>query len=206
MEMFIADTHFGHKNILEECRPQFKSVDEMNSVIIENINRKMKKNDILYIVGDFAFRSKQSPIEYLEAITTKKILIIGNHDRDWLKHFSEEEIKQHFLGVYQQYSIKKNGIELHFNHFPQLAWNRSHYFAQSFSICGHIHNARSSSVAAQLFPQVKCQLNAGVDINCFEPVTFEELIANNMIFYDCHYNEEEQSLLAQAIEKIMSQG
>ena len=43
MEMFIADTHFGHKNILEECRPQFHSVDEMNSVIIENINRKMRK-------------------------------------------------------------------------------------------------------------------------------------------------------------------
>ena len=140
----------------------------------------------------------------MEAINPKKILIIGNHDRDWLKHLSEEEIQRYFHGVYQQYSFKKNGSELHFNHFPQLAWNRSHYFAQSFSICGHIHNARKSNIAAQLFPQVKCQFNAGVDINHFEPLTFEELIANNTSFYERHYNEEEQSLLVQAIEKIMA--
>ena len=203
MDMFIADTHFGHKNILEDCRPQFQSVEEMNTVIIDNINRKMKKSDILYIVGDFSFRSKQSPIAFLEAIKPQKILIVGNHDRDWLKHLSEEEIQRQFLGVYQQYSVKKHGMELHFNHFPQLAWNRSHYFAQSFSICGHIHNARDSSVAAQLFPHVKCQFNAGVDINGFEPVTFEELVANNTSFYDRRYNAEEQALLEQAIEKIM---
>lgn len=203
MDMFIADTHFGHKNILEDCRPQFQSVEEMNTVIIDNINRKMKKSDILYIVGDFSFRSKQSSIAFLEAIKPQKILIVGNHDRDWLKHLSEEEIQRQFLGVYQQYSVKKYGMELHFNHFPQLAWNRSHYFAQSFSICGHIHNARDSSVAAQLFPHVKCQFNAGVDINGFEPVTFEELVANNTSFYDRRYNAEEQALLEQAIEKIM---
>ena len=203
MEMFIADTHFGHENILGECRPQFHTIDEMNAVIVENLNRKMKKSDLLYIIGDFAFRSKQSPIEYLEAIKPKKILIVGNHDRDWLRYLSEEEVKQHFLGVYQQYSVKKNGIELHFNHFPQLAWNRSHYFAQSFSICGHIHNARSTSIAAQLFPQVKCQLNAGVDINNFEPVTFEELVTNNTLFYERSYSEDEQELLKNAVRKIM---
>lgn len=164
----------------------------------------MKKNDLLYICTSLEiFSFAASPlIAYLQAIRPQKILIVGNHDRSWLKHLSEQEIKQHFLGVYQQYFIKKNGIELHFNHFPQLAWNRSHYFAQSFSICGHIHNARDSSIAAQLFPQVKCQFNAGADINHFEPVTFEELVYNNTSFYDRHYTDEEQALLAQAIEKI----
>ena len=204
MDMFIADTHFGHENILKECRPMFSSVDEMNARIIDNINRKMKKNDVLYIVGDFAFRSKQrSPVEYLEAIEPKKILILGNHDKDWLKNLSSEQIAQHFLGVYEQYSVKKNGIELHFNHFPQLAWNRSHYFAQSFSICGHIHNARDTSDAARLFPAVRCQFNAGVDVNGFEPVTFEELVANNTTFYCREYSDEEQKLMRCAIDKVM---
>lgn len=203
MEMYIADTHFGHQNILEECRPQFQSVEEMDATIIENINRKMKKNDTLYIVGDFTFRSKRSPIEYLQAIKPKKVLIVGNHDRDWLKHLSAEEIEQNLQGVYQQYVVKKNGIELHFNHFPQLAWNRSHFFAQSFSICGHIHNARDTSIAARLFPQIKCQFNAGVDVNGFEPVTFEELVANNTSFYLRTYTREERELLTQSIDKVM---
>ena len=114
MEMYISDTHFGHENILKECRPQFETVEEMDSLIIENINRKMKKKDVLYIVGDFSYRSKRSPISYLEKIRPKKILITGNHDRDWLKRLSDDEINRHFLGVYRQYSIKKNGIELHF--------------------------------------------------------------------------------------------
>jgi calcineurin-like phosphoesterase family protein len=204
MDMFIADTHLGHENILKECRPQFSSIDEMNALIIENINRKMKKTDVLYIIGDFSYRSKRSPLEYLQEIKPKKILIVGNHDRDWLRHLTRQEIDQYFLGVYSQYSIKKNSIELHFNHFPQLAWNRSHYFAQSFSICGHIHNARESSVAAQLFPYVKCQFNAGVDINQFVPVTFEELVANNTAFYGRSYTEQELALLTQSIQKIMA--
>ena len=204
MELFIADTHFGHENILSVCRPQFSSIEEMDSTMIQNINRKMKKTDTLYILGDFAYRSKQPPQAYLEAIKPRKILIEGNHDRDWLKHLSEEEIKRYFVGVYPRHSIKKNGIELHFDHFPRLAWNRSHYFAQSFSICGHIHNARDTTVAARLFPQVPCQFNAGVDVNRFEPVTFAELVENNIRFYQLAYSEREEELLTQAVRKLMN--
>ena len=38
MDYYIADTHFGHEAILSECRPQFKSIDEMDKFIIDNIN------------------------------------------------------------------------------------------------------------------------------------------------------------------------
>lgn len=206
MEMFISDTHFGHESILSECRPQFRTVEEMNEHIIENINRRMNRNDILYILGDFSYRSKTPPTEFLEAIKPRKVLIKGNHDRDWLRKLSEEEIKHYFIGVYSQHSIKRNGIELHFNHFPQLAWSRSHFFAQSFSICGHIHSARTGTVAAELFPLVKCQFNAGVDVNNFMPVTFEELVSNNTAFYGRTYTEEEKELLSAsvvAVKKIM---
>ena len=203
MDMFISDTHFGHENILSECRSFFSSVDEMDETIIRNINRKMTRRDTLYIVGDFAFRSRRSPIEYLEAIKPKKILIQGNHDRDWLRQMDEEEKKKYFVGIFPQYTVKKNGIELHFNHFPQLAWNRSHFFAQSFMICGHIHDRRDGTVAASLFPQVPCQFNAGVDVNQFEPVTLEELAENNDRFYNRSYTDEEKALLTHGIQRFM---
>lgn len=204
MEMFISDTHFGHENILDECRERFATIDEMNAFIIDNINRKMKRNDTLFILGDFAFRSKTPVTEYLDAIKPKKILLVGNHDRDWLKSFTNEQKEHYFEGIYDQYSFKRNGIELHLNHFPRLAWSRSHYFAQSFSVCGHIHNARETSVAARLFPLVLCQFNAGVDVNNFEPVTFEELVRNNNDFYGLTYTDEEKLLLDSAVKKVMS--
>ena len=203
MDMFISDTHFGHESILSECRSCFSSVDEMDETIIRNINRKMTRRDTLYIVGDFSFRSHRSPIEYLEAIKPKKILIQGNHDRDWLRWMDEEERKKYFVGIYSQHTVKKNGIELHFNHFPQLAWNRSHFFAQSFMICGHIHDRRDGTVAARLFSQVPCQFNAGVDVNHFEPVTLEELVENNDRFYNRGYTDEEKALLTHAIQRFM---
>ena len=53
--MYVSDTHFGHTNVLRQCRPQFSSVEEMNETIIKNINDRMKKSDTLYIVGDFAY-------------------------------------------------------------------------------------------------------------------------------------------------------
>ena len=93
MDYYIADTHFGHEQILNECRPQFKTIDEMDEFIINNINKKMTKKDTLYIVGDFSYRSKKSPIEYLETIKPKKVLILGNHD-EWFNKLTEEEKKK----------------------------------------------------------------------------------------------------------------
>lgn len=202
MDMFIADTHFGHTQILNECRPQFKTIEEMDEFIINNINRKMTRGDTLYIIGDFSYRSKKSPIEYLEAIKPKKVLILGNHDA-WVKKLTKEEKEKHFpYGVYDMLCKKKNGIELHFHHYPRLDWNGSHYFGSSFAICGHIHQRKEGRTSAELFPLIKNQFNAGVDINNYEPVTFEELIENNMRFYERTYTDKELSLLKEAVEKL----
>ena len=201
MFFFTADTHLGHTNILSQCRPQFGSVDQMDDAIIQSINKRMTRADTLYILGDFIFRSVQAPQAYLERLKPKKLLIEGNHDRDWLRKLTDEEKSRYFLDITPQYTIKKNGIELHLCHFPQLAWKRSHFFGTSFSICGHIHNGRDS-LAAQLFPQITNQFNAGVDINGFAPVTFGELVENNAAFYGRTYTSEEQEKLTAAISKL----
>ncbi len=204
MDYYIADTHFGHENILE-CRPQFKTITEMDQFIIDNINRKMTRKDTLYIIGDFSYRSKTPPIEYLEAIKPKKVLILGNHD-EWFNKLSETEKKKYFINDekqgYNEYRVKKNKIELYLCHYPRLAWNRSHYFDTTFSICGHIHQRKDGAIAAELFHLIKNQFNAGVDINNYEPVTFEELIENNTKFYERSYTDKELALLNEAIERL----
>ena len=63
-------------------------------------------------------------------------------------------------------------------HYPLLTWRHQ---TKTYMIHGHIHNDTSSD----FWPLIRCRervLNAGVDINGFEPVTIEELIRNNNAF------------------------
>lgn len=56
MNYYIADTHFGHKNILKLCNRPFESIEQMNTHIIQNWNNKVKNSDHVYIVGDMFFK------------------------------------------------------------------------------------------------------------------------------------------------------
>ena len=49
---FIADTHFDDVNILHYENRPFKTVEEMNGVLIENWNRTVGKEDTVYFLGD----------------------------------------------------------------------------------------------------------------------------------------------------------
>lgn len=51
MNYYIADTHFGHKNILKLCNRPFENIEQMNLTLVENWNSKVKNNDHIYILG-----------------------------------------------------------------------------------------------------------------------------------------------------------
>ena len=85
MILFTSDLHLGHKNILKLCNRPFSSIEEMDAVLIENWNRKVHKNDQVYILGDLMYRNEKLPEEYLRQLNGKKHLITGNHDRAWVK-------------------------------------------------------------------------------------------------------------------------
>ena len=63
-------------------------------------------------------------------------------------------------------------------HYPMLSWKHA---KRSYMIHGHIHN----DTRADFWPLIAARenvLNAGVDINSFKPVTFDELLENNRRF------------------------
>ena len=76
---FTSDLHLGHKNIIRLCNRPFSSSEEMDEVLMENWNRKVHRNDTIYILGDLMFRSEKPPEDYLRQLKGKKHLIMGNH-------------------------------------------------------------------------------------------------------------------------------
>ena len=78
---FIADTHFGHKEIINfENRP-FKNTEEMNEILIQNWNKTVSEKDVIFLLGDFDKKKKEEIQQYISALNGYKILIMGNHDR-----------------------------------------------------------------------------------------------------------------------------
>jgi len=73
MVFFIADTHFGHKNVLKLCNRPFETIEQMNETFIENWNRRVTGRDSVYVIGDLFFRCEdpEAPARPLQMTLTK---------------------------------------------------------------------------------------------------------------------------------------
>ena len=177
--LFTADLHLGHESILKS-RTQFRDIEEHDNTIIEKWNESVKNNDEVYILGDLSFRSTHHISYYLSRMKGKKHLIIGNHD-NWMRDINMEE---YFVSVEYMKTIKYDHKKLIFCHYPMLEWPGSRYVEteSSYLIHGHIHEIKNE-VYEHIKRYLPHSLNAGVDINEFKPVTFEELKENNSRWY-----------------------
>ena len=77
----IADTHFGHENIIKYENRPFSNAREMDQFLIESWNQIVKDDDIVYVLGDFTLsRNKDVIRDLLVTLKGRKILVMGNHD------------------------------------------------------------------------------------------------------------------------------
>lgn len=180
MVYFTSDLHFGHENIIKLCNRPFDSVEEMDAILIEKWNKKVKGQDTVYIIGDFIWKGVDPNI-YLSKLKGKKVLIVGNHDSNWLCKQGAKEYFQQITNMLEE-SICCHQMTL--CHYPMLEWKGSRKIGsskQSYLMHGHIHNQTNIEDYGVIFKN-PCALNVGVDINNFEPVTFEEVVENNILF------------------------
>lgn len=85
MIYYISDTHFKDQKIFDKCKRPFKSVDEMEEVIINKWNKKVNDEDIVYVLGDIGKDDDPSTIDIFNKLKGHKHLIVGNHDHDMLE-------------------------------------------------------------------------------------------------------------------------
>ena len=171
---FIADTHFGHENIIKMCNRPFNTIEEMNSEIICRWNSKISNNDTVYVLGDMFYRCNE-PEEILKQLKGKKRLIEGNHDNSWL---TQIDVLKYFKSIDKFAEVSDGKRSLTLCHYPLVTWKHSQ---KSYMIHGHIHNNTEADFW-QIIKRNERILNAGVDINNFEPVSFDELFINNNKF------------------------
>jgi calcineurin-like phosphoesterase family protein len=104
MNYFISDTHFRHANIIHYCNRPFKTIAEMDTTIINNINKVVKEDDILWHLGDFAYgrNADEDSIVFLrnQIVCKNIILIIGNHDKIILKSKRLSNLFKQILNYY----------------------------------------------------------------------------------------------------------
>lgn len=80
MNFYIADMHFGHKNVIRYDNRPFDSIEEMDKAMITLWNETVGDNDVVYILGDFSWYKEEKTAFILGCLKGHKVLIKGNHD------------------------------------------------------------------------------------------------------------------------------
>jgi len=152
---FTADTHFGHKNILDFTERPFTSIEEHDEALIDNINKAVKKRSFLYHLGDFCFAPTAHQQTLLAKDILKKIkcknihLILGNHDPRSRRGQPREEFAALFKSCVQYHVARipaalkledmlgapKRRVIL--NHYAIRSWEGMH--RGTYHLYGHSH-------------------------------------------------------------------
>ena len=172
---FTSDLHFGHKNIIRFDNRPFISVDEMDAAIIEKWNKKVGKNDLVYILGDISWYGDEKTCEIFDQLNGRKVLIKGNHDR------VHGKVKKYFEEITDYKEIKlESGEQVVLCHYPITFFNRHHYGA--YMLYGHVHNSHEWHMVENYKFEleeldIKCNMfNVGIMLWDYEPVTFDEIL------------------------------
>lgn len=160
---FTSDTHYGHANIIEYCKRPFANTAEMNKVMAERWNARVKPGDTVYHLGDFALGPGEDLDAHRKQLAGRIVLVKGNHDRSTTRMLTagfDEVVPELFLAL--------EGTQLYLHHQPRLSpfWGAK----AQLHLCGHVHNqwARQDDT-----------INVGVDVRDFEPKTLGELLGRS---------------------------
>lgn len=167
---FTADTHFGHENIIRYCQRPFKSVTHMDRELLRRWNERVKKEDVVFIVGDFCFKNSKGgkrgegllfPAIYWKSKLNGSIIPIkGNHDRN----NSNKTIIERLVISYGRKRVN-------------LVHNPDHIdINYEINFTAHVHNHWKIKRVKRGQAFTDC-INVGVDVWNFYPVTFEEIMS-----------------------------
>lgn len=154
---FVADIHFGHKNIITYCNRPYKNTDEMDDALVANWNSHVSNGDTVWCLGDMAFHNYER-IGELHGFLN---LVPGNHDHERRKKIEP------FVGKWHEEMIYlKVTPELRFAlcHYPIESWRREYRF--------HLHGHTHGTAGVR-----RNRLDVGIDATkLYRPIHIDELL------------------------------
>jgi len=179
---FTSDNHFHHENIMKFCHRPFETIQEQDQTLIENWNKVVPQDGLVFHLGDFAWGGYQAWKKVREQLNGEIILIKGNHD---LKNGpqSNQQYDSLFKLHTQQMKIEIEGRKLYLNHFPFLCYggtyrDKNGLVFQPFGHC-HISNVNNRNTGKDFNRCIdmlfSTQYDVGVDFNNFTPISWYEL-------------------------------
>lgn len=129
---FCADTHFGHKGILEfnetKTYRHFETIEEHDAELVRRWNSVVMPKDTVWHLGDFAFGKRN--IIIAQQLNGIKRLVMGNHDM-----YGAEEYLKYFRSIYGCCEYKG----MIFSHIPVHENQLKRYY---INVHGHLHTKR----------------------------------------------------------------
>lgn len=123
--LFTGCLHLGHRAIAK-YRPFVGSCQENTDLICDEWNDVIKKNDVVYVLGDAAF--DKNHLDLMGKLPGRKILVKGNHDT-FVTAKEQLEVFEEIHGM-----VKYKGIWLtHCPMHPNELWNKPNLHA-------HVHS------------------------------------------------------------------
>jgi calcineurin-like phosphoesterase family protein len=173
---FTSDTHWGHGNIIKFCDRPFKDVEEMNYKLIENWNKKVPQDGLVFHLGDFAWGGSDMWKNIRQQLNGEIILIKGNHDQKNMSSTAEQTL---FKYSAWQMLIEIEGRKVLLNHFPFLCYAGVYRDPKGlvYNLYGHVHSGpgKKGEDIPRLIHTFPTQYDVGVDNNDYEPISWYEV-------------------------------
>lgn len=191
---FISDTHFFHSNIIKYCHRPYLDINEMNNDIIKKWNSVVKKGDVVWHLGDFAFFKKRESYKITKIMSKLNgtiNLLLGNHD----KQVSTDIKFWQSLGFHKVWDKPFLFMDKYIlSHEPIITKNKIDLSNQDVlkNIHGHTHNSNADYYAMKPEDQMKWNsehpefrtipdithysFNVSMEVIDYKPILFNDIV------------------------------
>lgn len=157
---YTADTHFGDPGILTFFERPFASAPAMDAALIEAIATRVRPDDDLWIVGDFARAEGAVDLAHaarvFDLLPGRKHLVRGNHDPEAILDLG-------WASVHDLVEVQDGERRVVLCHYPLVTWPGVRDGA--LHLFGHVHTNWEGCQGA---------INVGVDWWRFAAIRIEQ--------------------------------
>lgn len=147
MIYYIADWHYGHKNVIAFDNRPFTSLDEMNTVLVNRWNNTVTDDDTVYVLGDMFYCKRNLISPVLDKLNGHKILIKGNHDKLTLRQ------RRYFDDIADYMEIVDGEHNVVLSHYPIVSYkNMRHGWLHLYA---HVHNSDENVLIQNTFKRMQ---------------------------------------------------